>query len=380
VFTLRGVATGILPEAISANLWRYEKVLKKLVIGFVSATAAVVLSGCGGGGSTGEVIAKFNGDSITRDQYLKQLETMDVIMVTLPNGQQVQARPTQSLSTQALSKMVERNVVLEAAKNANVLPSQEEVDREKTLRTEINPQFQDQLRAAGYSGEDIDLALKVDLALYKLTVMGQKEKTLEDAEKYVKDNPDQFKQPETATLRWIVVNDPAVRAQVDKMLVNASFGAAAARYSIVPTAKTDNGAFNSGGQSVPRPVPITAALGEELLPQVKKIKEGGTGDWFRFQNNWAKVKVEAKTPAVQLSPKAAQLEMIRRDLSKQSAMGANDVQDLLLKTLLKADVNVMPAYLKKNWETLVAALKSRTMGLGDNPQSTTPKPDEPKEE
>jgi hypothetical protein len=113
---------------------------------------------------------------------------------------------------------------------------------------------------------------------------------------------------------------------------------------------------------------------------VKKIKEGGTGDWFRFQNNWAKVKVEAKTPAVQLSPKAAQLEMIRRDLSKQSAMGANDVQDLLLKTLLKADVNVMPAYLKKNWETLVAALKSRTMGLGDNPQSTTPKPDEPKEE
>jgi len=371
---------GILPEAISANLWRYEKVLNKFVIGFVPAAAAVVLAGCGGGGSTGEVIAKFNGEEITKDQYLKQLETMDTIMVTLPNGQQVQARPSQSLSTQALSKMVERNVVLEAAKNANALPSQEEVDREKTLRTEINPQFQDQLRAAGYSGEDIDLALKVDLALYKLTVMGQKEKTLADAQKYVKDNPEQFKQPETATLRWIVVKDPAVRDQVDKMLVNASFGAAAARYSIVPTAKQDNGAFNSGGQSVPRPVPITAALGNELLPQVKKIKEGGTGDWFRFQNNWAKVRVEAKTPAIQVTPKPAQLEMIRRDLSRQDAKGANDVQDLLLQTLLKADVNVMPAYLKKNWETLVAALKSRTMGLGDKPDATAPTPEKPKEE
>ncbi len=354
--------------------------MKKFVIGFVPAAAAVALSGCGGGGSTGEVIAKFNGEAITKDQYLKQLETMDTILVTLENGQQVQARPTQSLSTQALSKMVERNVVLEAAKNANVLPSQEEVDREKTLRTEINPQFQDQLRAAGYSGEDIDLALKVDLALYKLTVKGQKEKTLEDAQKYVKDNPAQFRQPETATLRWIVVNDPAVRAQVDKMLVNATFGAAAARYSIVPTAKTDNGAFNSGGQPVPRPVPITAALGEELLPQVKKIKEGGTGDWFRFQNNWAKVKVEAKTPAVQITPKPAQLEMIRRDLSRQDARGANDIQDLLLQTLLKAEVNVMPAYLKKNWETLVAALKSRTMGLGDSPTESGPPPEKPKEE
>lgn len=341
--------------------------MKKFVIGFVPAAAAVVLAGCGGGGSTGEVIAKFNGDEITKDQYLKQLETMDTIMVTLQNGQQVQARPTQSLSTQALSKMVERNVVLEAAKTANVLPSQEEIDREKVLRTEINPQFQDQLRAAGYSGEDIDLALKVDLSLYKLTVRGQQEKTLDDAQKYVKDNSDQFKQPETATLRWIVVNDAAVRAQADKMLVNASFGAVAARYSIVPTAKQDNGAFNSGGQSVPRPVPITNQLGEELLPQVKKIKEGGTGEWFRFQNTWAKVKVEAKTPAIQLTPKPAQLEMIRRDLSRQDARGANGIQDMLLQTLLKAEVNVMPAYLKKNWETMLSALKSRTMGLGDKP-------------
>jgi hypothetical protein len=356
-----------------------KKVLKKFIIEFGLAAATAVIAGCGGGGSTGEVIAKFNEETITKDQYLKQLETMDSILVTLENGQQVQARPSQSLSTQALSKMVERNVVLEAAKNANVLPSQEEVEREKTLRTEINPQFQDQLRAAGYSGEDIDMAIKVDLALYKLTVMGQKEKTLADAEKYVKDNPAQFKQPETATLRWIVVRDPAVRAQVDKMLVNASFGAAAAQYSVVPTAPQDKGAFNSGGQAVPRPVPITSALGEELLAQVKKIKEGGTGDWFRFQNNWAKVKVEAKTPAVQITPKPAQLEVLRRELSRQDAGGANDVPGLLLKTLLDADVNVMPAYLKKNWETLVAALKSRTMGLGDNPAAAPAQPKTPEE-
>ena len=365
-------ATGILPVAFP-HLWRYQKVLKKLVIVFACAATAALISGCGGGGSTGEVIATFNGEEITRDEYLKQLETMDSILVVLPDGRQAQARPAQSMSTQALSKIVEKHVVLEAAKKANVLPSQNEVDQEKTLRASINPQFQDQLRAQGFSGEDIEAALRTDIALYKLTVKGQKEKTLKDAEKYVKDNPAQFRQPPTATFSWIVVSDPAVRAEVDKMLVNASFGAAAARYSVVPTAKADNGAFNSGGTPVARPVPLIDRLGEPLLGQLKKTKEGATTQWFQYQGAWAKIQVKAKTPAIDLKAKPAQLELIRRDLSRTDARGANDVQDMLLQTLMAADVKVVPAYLKKNWETLVQALKTRTMGLGETASETAPR-------
>jgi hypothetical protein len=341
--------------------------LNKVVIGTVGIAAAALLAGCGGGGAAGEVVASFNGEEITRDAYLKQLETMDSLLVVLPNGQQVQARPAQPLSTQALSKIVEKRVVLEAAKKANVLPSQNDVDQEKTLRSSINPQFQDQLRAAGFSGDDIEEALRVDLALYRLSVKGQQEKTLKDAEKFVKDNPERFRQPESATLRWIVVSDPATRAEVDKMLVNSTFGAAAARYSAVPTAKTDNGAFAAGGGTMPRPVPLSEQQLGPLLPVVKKTKEGATSEWFRYQSGWAKLQVEAKTPAVDLKPKPAQLEMIRRELSRSEARGANDLQDTLLQTLLAADVNVMPAYLKKNWETLLQALKSRTVGLGDKP-------------
>jgi hypothetical protein len=340
--------------------------LKNVLVAIAGVSALAVLAGCGGG-SSGEVIANFNGQEITKDEYLKQLETMDSVLVVLPDGRQAQVRPAQSLSTQALSKIVEREVVLEAAQKNNVLPSQAEVDREKTLRSDINPNFQDQLRAIGFSGEDIEAALRTDLALYKLTVMGQEEKTIADAEKYVKDNPAQFRQPETVTFSWIVVSDPAVRQQVDQMLVNATFGAAAARYSVVPTAKTDNGAFNSGGSTQARPVPLTEQIAEPLFSQLKKTKEGATSEWFRYQNAWAKLQVQAKTPAVQVKPKASQLEMIRRELSRADARGANDIQDLLLQTLLEADVKVMPAYLKKNWETLVAALKTRTVGLGDKP-------------
>jgi hypothetical protein len=158
------------------------------------------------------------------------------------------------------------------------------------------------------------------------------------------------------------------------MLVNASFGAAAARYSVVPTAKTDNGAFNSGGSTQARPVPLTERIDEPLFSKLKNTKEGATSEWFKYQNAWAKVQVQAKTPAVDLKPKPSQLEMIRRDLSRSDARGANNVQDLLLQTLLEADVKVLPAYLKNNWETLVAALKQRTAALGDNPNLNEPAP------
>lgn len=348
--------------------------MKKVVIGTCLAGVALALTGCGGG-SAGEVVARFNGEEITKDEYLKQLETMDSVLVVLPNGQQVQARPAQSMSTQALSKLVEKQTVFEAARKAGVMPSQQEVDMEKTLQDELNPQFQDQMRALGYSGDDINELLRLQLALYKLTVRGQQEKTLEDAEKYVAENPAQFRQPETATLRWIVVTDPAVRAEVDKMLVNAAFGAAAARYSVVETAKTDNGAFNSGGQQIPQPVAISQQLGE-LYEPIRNTKEGATSGWFKYRNAWAKVQVESKTPAVDVKPKKAQLEMLRRELSRQEARGANGIQDLLLETLLAAEVNVMPAYLKKNWENLLQALKARTVDLGDRPATTAPAPEE----
>ena len=79
------------------HLWRYQKVLKNVVIALAGITSAALLAGCGGGGSAGEVVASFNGQEITRDEYLKQLETMDSILVVLPDGTQAQVRPAQSL-------------------------------------------------------------------------------------------------------------------------------------------------------------------------------------------------------------------------------------------------------------------------------------------
>jgi hypothetical protein len=47
-----------------------SEVLKNVLVAIAGASTFAVLAGCGGG-STGEVIANFNGQEITRDEYLK---------------------------------------------------------------------------------------------------------------------------------------------------------------------------------------------------------------------------------------------------------------------------------------------------------------------
>jgi hypothetical protein len=326
-----------------------------------AAFAVASLAGCGGGGSSSGVIAKVGDHSITRDQYLKQLETMDEIAVVLENGQSVQARPAQPLSVQALSKLVERQTVAIAANKAGVMPSKDDVEAEKKLRMTLNPDFLNQSKAIGLSTEDVDNLLRTELAVYRLQVRKQPEKTIADAEKYVKDNPKQFERPAQVAFRWIVLTDASKRSQVDRALANSTFGAVAAEYSTMTTAKQDNGAFNSGGGLAPRPTPITALQGP-LQTAAQATGEGRTSEWFQMEGRWIKIKVESKTKAQAVTPSKGQLELLRRELTRRDAKGANDLNKTLLDTLLATKVDVMPSYLKKNWESLVTALKQRIGG------------------
>lgn len=332
--------------------------MKTLLATFAASAALFTLAGCGGGVAT-ETIAKYGDRVVTKQNYLTQLETMDTIAVQLPNGQTVQARPAQPMSVQALSKVIERIVIQETARKEGQLPSKDDVEAEKKLRIALNPEFLNQLKGAGLSSEDIDDFLRTELALYRLRVMGQPEKTLADAEKYVKDNPKDFEQPEQVSFRWIVVNDEATKTKVDQEMARSTFGALAAKYSIVPTAKQDNGAFNSGGGITPRPLALTDAIPEPMKSVLRKTKEGETSAWFKSDNQWVRVKIEGKVPAQQIKPRKEQLEMLRRELTMRDSRGANAVNKKLIDALLAANVQVIPPHLKKNWETVIANLKQQ---------------------
>lgn len=327
-------------------------------IGILSAAfSALILAGCGGG-SGGQVVAKVNGQDITKDAYLKQLETMDSVLV-LVQGRPVRAQLAEPLSAQALNNLIEQQLILQFARDENVIPAKDDVDRMKRIRNELNPDFLDQMKAIGYTNEEIDRLVQVQLAQYNLTVRNSKEKTIKDVEEFVQKNPKLFVQPATVTFRWIVVDTDKKKDGAEKDLLSGmSFGAVAAKYSILPGAKDDNGAYPSGQGPQSRPVPLNN-LPSELRAIVNKVSEGQQSAWQKVQGGWVRVLVESKTAEQPYKPSPAQMELIRMELSQNEAAPNNNVERSLQEKLLAAEIQVFPPYLKKSWERTFASIKQR---------------------
>ena len=347
----------------------------KTFIYIAMTAAALSFAGCGKGGG-GSEIAKFNGDVISEPEYLKSMETLDKVVVQLPDGRTAALPVAQPLSSQALGKVIETRVVFQAAKDEGVTPSSDDIEKELTLRKGLNPSYVDSMKSLGYTLDEIKTAIKKDLCDYNLRVKSMTQKTIKDAQDYVRNNPKQFEMAPTATMRWIVVDTDAQKAQVDKDLhSNITFGAVAAKDSTIPSAKVDNGAMNSAGGPVPRPAPLNASLPPALLKAAQATKVGTNSDWFKVQNKWVMIYVEAKSPAQQVTPRPEQLEVIRRQLTLQDTKGQNDISKLLLDKLLVAKVEVKPQYLKKNWDNFVTLLKQRAADLGGGtPPGAAPAP------
>ncbi len=328
------------------------------------AAIGVAFAGCSKGGG-GTEIAKYNDQVISEQDYLKSMETLDKVVVQLPDGRTAALPVAQPLSSQALGKIVETKVVFQAAKDEGVMPTSDDIEKELTLRKDLNPTYIDNMKALGYTLEQVKDAIRKDLCDYNLRVKGMTQKTIKDAQDYVRKNSKQFEQPPSATMRWIVVDTEAQKAQVDKDLhSNMTFGAVAAKDSTIPTAKVDNGAMNSGGGPAPRPTPLTAQLPPALLKAAEATKVGTYSEWFKVQTKWIRIYVEAKSPAQQITPRPAQLEVMRRQLTLQDTKGQIDIGKLLLDKLLVAKVEVKPQYLKKNWDNFVTLLKQRAADLG----------------
>ena len=315
------------------------------------------------------------------EHYLKTLETLDQVSVYDPQtGRQILARVAQPLSSQALARIVERELILQTAKDENKLPSPDDVNKELELQQKINPNLVDSAKAIGLTLDDVKDMLRLELARYNLVVGNNPQKTLKDAKDYVAKNPKMFETPPTVTLRWIVLESGDKKTAVDKDLAaGVTFGAVAAKYSAISSAKTDNGAFNpQPGSPVPRPVPLTAqSLPKELYDAAQKTSPGKVSDWIKVQaGGWVKILVENKTAVQKNEPSAAQLELVRRQLTQQERMGEIDVNGMLMKKLLASDIQVIPGYLKKNWETVFTQLKQRQAQLGEKaaePPKETPK-------
>ncbi|MEW5883462.1 MAG: SurA N-terminal domain-containing protein [Armatimonadota bacterium] len=351
--------------------------VRTLAIALVVGGGALLSAGCGGGGGDDTVIAVVNGEKVTKSQYLKKLETMSSVRGVNPPqsplqpGQTGEVQVAEPLSGQALTKIIDEILTLQTAKDEGVLPSKEDVDREQALMEQLNPNYVKNLKALGFTLEDIRRQLMVRLAERNLLVRGIPKKTAADAKQYIAEHPEEFTVPAQVRMRWIVLDDPNLRDDVDRELASGiTFGAVAGKYSTAVNARAENGAFPPGRGAQPTPQPIPDEATNPFWEAVLKTPKGRVSDWVQLpgsggKTSYIKLLIEDKTEKTVRKLSAAEEEMVRRALEEREARDVNDLTDLYLKKLLDAKVEINVPYLKATWEQQLAMIKDRAARMDE---------------
>lgn len=351
--------------------------VRTLAIALVVGGGALLSAGCGGGGGDDTVIAVVNGEKVTKSQYLKKLETMSSVRGVNPPqsplqpGQTGEVQVAEPLSGQALTKIIDEILTLQTAKDEGVLPSREDVDREQALMEQLNPNYVKNLKALGFTLEDIRRQLMVRLAERNLLVRGIPKKTAADAKQYIAEHPEEFTVPAQVRMRWIVLDDPNLRDDVDRELASGiTFGAVAGKYSTAVNARAENGAFPPGRGAQPTPQPIPDEATNPFWEAVLKTPKGRVSDWVQLpgsggKTSYIKLLIEDKTEKTVRKLSAAEEEMVRRALEEREARDVNDLTDLYLKKLLDAKVEINVPYLKATWEQQLAMIKDRAARMDE---------------
>ncbi|MCX7799948.1 MAG: SurA N-terminal domain-containing protein [Fimbriimonadales bacterium] len=320
--------------------------------------AMVAVAGCGSKGGGGDV-ATVNGEPISKDEFVFNLDMKPTVRVMTQAGP-VEAPVAGRLGFQVIQDLILRKATLQLAKDEGVYPSDKEVDEELKLRTKLNPNFVTNLTKQGLTLSRIKESLRFDLAREKLLTKGITV-TRAEAEKYVKEHPNEFMEPETADMTWIFVKDEAAKAKVDRELAaGQGFSFVAIQYSQDPNVRRTNGRF---------PERIVNNMAKPIQDLVRKTPENKATAWLRAQDGWAKFYIDKKTPAKPIVMDDAKYTVLQRTLARQRGEAGTDLGKRILEKLKSSKIEVTDPALKELWKEAYDNLIKQAK---DNPSATTP--------
>jgi parvulin-like peptidyl-prolyl isomerase len=309
--------------------------------GLVWSALLLFCAGSLGGCLQKRTIATVNGEAVTRDEFLDQLEAR--------------------YGMQTLHWLILRELTKQALQKNNLTVTEAEVqegmEEWKRLERITNDQlFKEYLAQRGLKEEDIREDIWMNLALDKLAT---KDVTVTEAEKkqYFEKHKDALGRPATVNIARIVCKDEQTAKKVYSQLnEGATFSEMAAQYSIDEATKGNGGML----PEMPRD-----ALGD-LAPVIDKLEVGQFTAPIKTQGAYHIIKLISKRapePA-KYSEVSARIE---RGLKRQKGKNQDQViQELLRNAVI--DVKV-PRYLK-----LEDMLMERA---GKAPSPTQPAPPTP---
>ncbi len=310
----------------------------------VSLTATL-LAGCGS-----KSVGTINGNKISVETYLKQLDMMSVPIGVNPNTNQPITAPAGFV---AVSALVDRQIIIDMAKKEGLLPTKDEVNKEYNRQSK-KATFTENMKKMNFTPDDVKDSLTYELAKFNLRTKGIKVSADEVKKIYEQNKQQRFTEPEQVKLSVIQTK---TKADADKAYQAINKGET---FEAVAMNVSTN-AFRSQGGRIPNWVPVQG-VGAEVEPLIKTVKlgeplkpislKGGGG-----ASAWVIIKVTDRKP-LRVIPfnevkddltTAIKLSKSTRDLNKEM----NTLRE-------KAEVKLNNTAIETQWKDSIKALTENT--------------------
>jgi parvulin-like peptidyl-prolyl isomerase len=306
---------------------------------FLAAVATTLVSGCGSRPEPG--IAVVNGRTITRQEFYNYLQRKPSVTVVVNDVRgTMDARVASTLGFQALNDLVNRQLLEEIGRKQGISPTEADIDKEIEFREDGDKGFVSRLKKQGLTEEDIRKDIEMDLIQERLWSQGIKVSEA-DVDAYIASHPEEFGEPATADLRWIVVTSDQKRLDADhKIKAGASFENVAKQLSEVPGVAENRAVFPE--RRLDR-VPL------QVRKLIEQTKPGESTPWFRDGARQVKVFVVSKNPGKRVKPDAHTREQVRRTIAIQKGRSKNELSEMLRDAMRNAKVSVNDTHLDGLW-------------------------------
>ncbi len=261
--------------------------LTRAVAALGATALALSLAACANGGGN---VASVNGTNISRADLDRRLESS----------------PT---AKQALTQMVQQDLLDQYARNNKIDVSQAEVDkRENELKAKYPAgQFDQIVKQQGFTEQDVQNILRGQIILEK-AIAPQVHVTEADIKAYFDKNHASFDKPAQVRARHILVTNEATARQVlAKVKAGGNWDALAKQYSTDPASKDKGGELGFFGRGQMVPAFEQAAFGAKVGQTVGPVKSP-----FGFHI----IQVEEKKPATKATLASAH-DQIKQLLTQQ---------------------------------------------------------------
>ena len=306
-------------------------------------------SGVTGASGAGDALAVVNGERISKDDYYIYLERMARVRAQTGQGVVPVSIAGGSIGFQGLEDMINRQAILQVAKDEGVAPTSADVLKELQYRQSQKADFLKTLMGSGYTQEAIRNELRISLAEERVITKGIQ---ISDAEidRYIKGNPKEFQNPKVVQMQWIVVGSAEKKAQVDEQLRGRqAFGVVAAQLSEAPGARTNSGQFPQNRY-------------DSFTPGLKKLAdataEGSTTDWVKEGNQSIKFLVVDKIEASPINITPVIKETVKRKMALARGAKGSDFQKKVRKKVLEAKVEITNPTYQTAWKTAIDQAKA----------------------